>query len=107
MHHCANVVTGEEDVATAVLLRGLTPVEGITGSGPGGPPFLVQPVQGRSAPPCPAASAGPLSPTVAERRDGQDVVCYQVGLPELDADDIATATARENRGPGCGTWSSP
>lgn len=89
----------------------------ISGSGPGGPPpppptgpsklltadnsyFLIQPVQGRSAPPCPAASAGPLSPTVAERRDGQDVACFQVGPPALDAGDVATATARQNRGTG-------
>jgi DNA-3-methyladenine glycosylase len=29
MHFCANVVCGEEGVATAVLLRGLTPLEGL------------------------------------------------------------------------------
>jgi DNA-3-methyladenine glycosylase len=29
MHHCANVVCGEEGIATAVLLRGLTPVDGL------------------------------------------------------------------------------
>ena len=29
MHFCANVVCGEEGVATAVLLRGLTPLEGV------------------------------------------------------------------------------
>lgn len=57
-------------------------------------------MQSRPALPCPAASAGPLSPIVVERRDGQDVACYQVGPPELDADDIATATARQNRGTG-------
>jgi len=94
-------------------------VETVTGSGLVGPPpasslppgqpklltannsyFLIQPVQGRPALPCPAASAGPLSPIVVERRDGQDVACYQVGPPELDADDVATATARQNRGTG-------
>jgi len=62
--------------------------------------FLIQPVQGRLALPCPPASAGPLSPIVVERRDGQDVACYQVGPPELDADDVASATARQNRGTG-------
>jgi DNA-3-methyladenine glycosylase len=29
MHHCANVVCDEEGVATAVLLRGLTPLQGL------------------------------------------------------------------------------
>ncbi|MFN2503462.1 MAG: DNA-3-methyladenine glycosylase [Acidimicrobiales bacterium] len=29
MHHCANVVCGEGDEAMAVLLRGLTPLEGL------------------------------------------------------------------------------
>jgi len=62
--------------------------------------FLIQPVQGRPALPCPVASAGPLSPIAVERRDGQDVACYQVGPPELDADDVAAATARQNRGTG-------
>jgi DNA-3-methyladenine glycosylase len=29
MHHCANVVTGDDGDATAVLLRGLTPLDGL------------------------------------------------------------------------------
>jgi len=109
-----------QDILARAPQRG-NDVQPMTGSGPGGPPpasspppgeaklltannsyFLIQPVKGRPALPCPAASAGPLSPVVVERRDGQDVACYQVGPPELDADDVATATARQN--PGTGIW---
>jgi hypothetical protein len=57
--------------------------------------FLLLPVRGRSAPPCPS------SPLVfPEQAAGQDVVCYQVAGPLVDADDVDTAVAREERGTG-------
>jgi hypothetical protein len=62
--------------------------------------FLLRPVQGRSAPPCPAGPSGPMAPVVAEKVDGNEVACLQVGPPGLDADDVATASARLDRSGG-------
>lgn len=62
--------------------------------------FLVRPVQGRSAPPCPAGPSGPMAPVVAEKVDGKEVACLLVGPPGLDADDVATASARQDRAGG-------
>lgn len=59
--------------------------------------FLVRPVHGRSAPPCPAGPSGPMAPVVAERVDGKEVACLHVGPPGLDADDVDTASVREER----------
>ncbi len=57
--------------------------------------FLLLPVRGRSAPPC------PVSPLVyPERTGGQDVACYEVAGPRVNADDVETAVAREERGSG-------
>ena len=62
--------------------------------------FLLRPVQGRSTPPCPAGPAGPMAPVVAEKVDGKEVACLQVGPPGLDADDVATASARQDQAGG-------
>jgi hypothetical protein len=62
--------------------------------------FLLRLVHGRSAPPCPAGPSGPMAPVVAEKVDGKEVACLHVGPPGLDADDVASASAREERAGG-------
>ena len=64
--------------------------------------FLLRPVHGRSAPPCPAGPSGPMAPVVAEKVDGEEVACLHVGPPGLDVNDVATANARQE-GAG-GRW---
>jgi preprotein translocase subunit SecD len=41
-----------------------------------------------------------MAPVVAEKVDGNEVACLQVGPPGLDADDVATASARLDRSGG-------
>jgi hypothetical protein len=56
------------------------------------------PVRERAAPPC-----RPIQELwLAEVRAGQEVACYKVGGPGLNAGDIASATARQDR--PSGTW---
>lgn len=62
--------------------------------------FLIVPVKSRFAPPCSALVVGAIVP---ERRNGQEVACYEVAAPYVDADEVASARVRENG--TTGTWS--
>jgi hypothetical protein len=56
------------------------------------------PVKSRVAPPC----RGIHFLELAERRGGQEVACYNVTAPALDAGDVAGAAVRQDR--STGTW---
>ena len=58
--------------------------------------FLVRPVIGRSDPPCSVTEGGPLAPIVVQKRDNQEVACYRLGWPLINADSVGTAAARED-----------
>jgi hypothetical protein len=68
------------------------PPPGVTVSEHGYLQFL--PVKARTTPPCVAV---PAAIVMAERTGGQEVACYQVTRPLVDAGDIAGAEAHEDR----------
>jgi DNA-3-methyladenine glycosylase len=70
MHFCANVVCGEEGVGTAVLLRGLTPLEGLEEM----------------------RAMRPKARSVAELCAGPGRLCQALGIDRsLDGADVVTA----------------
>ncbi len=79
MHFCANVVCGEEGEASAVLLRGLTPVEGLDGM------RAVRPTARRDRDLCAGPARLCLALGIDRAYDGADLVTGERGV--LVADD--------------------
>jgi DNA-3-methyladenine glycosylase len=78
MHFCANVVCGEEGEASAVLLRGLTPVAGIDEM------WTVRPACRRERDLCAGPARLCLALGIDRRFDGADLVTGEGGVVVAD-----------------------
>jgi hypothetical protein len=79
----------------------LTPIPGEAPPNISGDSFLlVRPVLRRVGPPCAAVVVGHSAAVLPEVREGEEVACFEVGPPGLEASDVARARAGADQAGG-------